>query len=150
MGGEVMSDNRNTLDTYTEQVYMGGKHLRQERLLRGWISGIVPRGDDVLAYVRTERCPGREFRVYLRRKNRPFGSQRNVTMKKLDLPFVTSPVDLNLCEGMPVLFGYPNRADDMVAPIIRESKYDKVLAELKARDGDHPGIKKGHHRWTTP
>jgi hypothetical protein len=133
-----VSDRESTPANHTESVYLGGKHLRQDRLLRGSITEIKIKGNDVLAYVSTDRYPGREFRVYLKRKDKPFGSQRNVSVKKLDLPFITSPADLNLAVGTAVLFGFPNPPDDMVFQM-----------EIKARDGDQPGLKKGHHRWTT-
>jgi hypothetical protein len=144
-----MSDSASVPQDQVEHVYLGGKRPSQVRLLRGWVSELVSKGDDVLARVRTDRYPGREFSVYLRRKGKPFGSQRNVTLKKVDLPLVTSPADLNLEVGTKVLFGFPNPSDDFVNPIVRASKLDKVLIDLKARDGDHPGIRKGRHRWTT-
>jgi hypothetical protein len=133
-------------DTHSAYVYL---HNQRTELVRGWVSWIkAGKGETMYAYLRSERFPGKEFRVTLSAKKKPFGNRRAVERWKVrELPVVTRPVDLSLAPGTRVLFGLPHYADEVVFPVISEKEYDAAMRRIDRRDTYTPQIKKGQHCW---
>lgn len=120
-------------------------------LVRGWVSWVGPgkRRHDVVALLHTDRYPGKAFRVYLSRKDKPFGAQRALGLRRGTVfPAVGKPVDLGLRPGNRVCFGAPVDSKRAAYPVVLESDYDETARLADKRDfSEDPVLRKGQHRW---
>lgn len=134
--------------THTASVWLYGKAFT---LVRGWISWVGPgkRRGDVVALLQTDRFPGKTFRVYLGRKEKPFGAQRALGLRRdIVFPAVGKPNDLGLEPGDRVCFGVPVDSKRAAFPVVLEADYDRIAECANKRDFPETTVlRKGQHRW---